>query len=300
MSADSRPTSNQILDAIRGLAGALGRSPTRDEFRSKSGFSEYQILAHFPSWGEAARAAGMTDRPTNQPIEAVDLLRDWGEVVRRLRRIPTRMQYVKNGSHSSRTFQSKLGPWSSIPLKFRERFLESTEWTDVIALLPAPQRLARNVPIEEGPILQEYAAAAPASPPPTSTVALKTMKKVVGRQVFGKPIDFRGLRHEPINEQGVVFLFGMLAHELGFYVEAVQTGFPDCEAKRQVGPSQWQRVRIEFEYMSRNYVSHLNEPLQADIIVCWKHNWPECPAEIEVLALARLIEELPSSSDMEE
>jgi hypothetical protein len=38
---------------------------------------------------------------------------------------------------------------------------------------------------------------------------------------FGQPINFRGLRHAPINEQGVVFLFGMVSYELGFIVEAV-------------------------------------------------------------------------------
>lgn len=62
------------------------------------------------------------------------------------------------------------------------------------------------------------------------------------RPIFGDPIDFRGLRHEPVNEQGVVFLFGMVARELGYLVEAVQGGFPDCEAKRQISKGQWQPV----------------------------------------------------------
>ena len=35
------------------------------------------------------------------------------------------------------------------------------------------------------------------------------------------------LQHAPINEQGVVYLFGMVSHELGFLVEAVQTGFQE-------------------------------------------------------------------------
>jgi hypothetical protein len=41
-------------------------------------------------------------------------------------------------------------------------------------------------------------------------------------------------RHEPVNEQGVVLLFGMLAKDLGNMIEAVQKGFPDREAKRQI------------------------------------------------------------------
>jgi hypothetical protein len=37
------------------------------------------------------------------------------------------------------------------------------------------------------------------------------------KQEYGAPIDFRGLRHAPLNEQGVVYLFALVAIELGFY-----------------------------------------------------------------------------------
>jgi hypothetical protein len=39
-------------------------------------------------------------------------------------------------------------------------------------------------------------------------------------QLDGKPIDFRGLRRAPTDEQGVVGLSGMVGRELGFYAEA--------------------------------------------------------------------------------
>ena len=118
--------------------------------------------------------------------------------------------------------------------------------------------------------------------------------KLPGR-VFGDPIDFRGLRHEPVNEDGVVFLFGMVAHELGYLVEAVQAGFPDCEAKRQVGAGKWQQVRIEFEYESRNFYVHRHPPGGCDVIVCWRHNWPECPSDLEVVELSTVIGTLTRS-----
>jgi hypothetical protein len=50
----------------------------------------------------------------------------------------------------------------------------------------------------------------------------------------------------PKLESGVVFLFGMAAREIGYMVEQLQAGFPDCEANRQVAADKWQRVRIEF------------------------------------------------------
>src|SRR6266853_4736657 len=73
---------------------------------------------------------------------------------------------------------------------------------------------------------------------------------------FGDPINFRGLVHEPVNEMGVVFLFGMIARELGYVVEAVHTPFPDCDAKEKAPSGKWQRVRIEFEFESRNSRDH--------------------------------------------
>jgi hypothetical protein len=100
------------------------------------------------------------------------------------------------------------------------------------------------------------------------------------------------MRHEPVNEQGVVLLFGMLAERLGYVVEAAQKGFPDCEAKRQISPQRWERVRIEFEFESRNFRDHGHPADGCDVIVCWRHNWRECPAHLEVVELSSAIESL--------
>jgi hypothetical protein len=114
------------------------------------------------------------------------------------------------------------------------------------------------------------------------------------RILYGEPIDFRGLRYAPINEQGVVYLFGMVSRELGFLLESVRTDYPDCEGKRALdrSGSQWQHVRIEFEYRSRNFVEHGHDPDGCDLIVCWIHDWGECP--IEVLELKSAIALLPA------
>jgi hypothetical protein len=104
-------------------------------------------------------------------------------------------------------------------------------------------------------------------------------------------------RHEPVNEQGVVLLFGMLAKELGYVIEAVQKGFPDCEAKRQIGPERWQRVNIEFEFESKNFHQHGHPVTGCDVIVCWRHNWEQCPKHIEIVELSSVIKSLASSED---
>jgi hypothetical protein len=109
------------------------------------------------------------------------------------------------------------------------------------------------------------------------------------RPVMGEPFDRRPMTNAPVNELGVMVLFGMVAAGLGLQVESVQGKFPDCIAKRQVAPGKWQYLRIEFEYESKNFKLHGHDPKGCDMIVCWRHNWKECPAEIEVVELCKLI-----------
>jgi hypothetical protein len=112
------------------------------------------------------------------------------------------------------------------------------------------------------------------------------------RPIYGPPISCPGSVHEPVNELGVVYLFGALSHKLGFMMLRMQPGFPDCEAMRQVGPTHWQRVRIEFEFASRNFNYHGHRAQDCDMIVCWVHDWPACPRQLEVLELKKTVREL--------
>ncbi len=116
--------------------------------------------------------------------------------------------------------------------------------------------------------------------------------RVGKQQVYGAPIDFRGLRHTPLNEQGVVYLFALVARDIGFTVEAIGTSFPDCEAKRQIDKrgEKWQRARIEFEYLSSDFKRHDHPKEGCDIIVCWKHDWEESP--FEVIELSEVVKDL--------
>lgn len=109
----------------------------------------------------------------------------------------------------------------------------------------------------------------------------------------GPPLAFRAMVHAPVNELGVVLLFGMIAADIGYAVDSVAAAFPDCAAKRLIadGPRQadqrWQPVRVEFEYRSRNFAYHRHDADHCDVIICWQHDWPDCP--IEVLALDRVV-----------
>ena len=107
--------------------------------------------------------------------------------------------------------------------------------------------------------------------------------------VYGEPLGLAAMAHAPTNELGVLFLFGIVAADLGFRVERLQAAFPDCEAKREVAPGKWEPVLVELELYSRNFKAHRHDPRGCHGIVCWKHNWPDCPEWLEVIELSKVV-----------
>lgn len=123
------------------------------------------------------------------------------------------------------------------------------------------------------------------------------------QSLVGDLINFRGLVYSPLNENGVVFLFGKVAEDLNMYVEEIKPGFPDCIARRFTGRG-WERLRVEFEYKSSNFKQHGHDPDMCDMVICWDHDWKECP--LEVVELKDRIKEMenrpikrPDSSEIE-
>lgn len=111
------------------------------------------------------------------------------------------------------------------------------------------------------------------------------------KSVVGDLITFRGLVYSPVNENGVIFLFGKVTEDLNMYIEEIKPGFPDCVGRRFTGRG-WEKVYIEFEYKSSHFRDHGHDSKGCDLIVCWEHDWPECP--IEVIELRDRIKTFPN------
>ncbi len=87
------------------------------------------------------------------------------------------------------------------------------------------------------------------------------------------------LQYAPQNEIGVVYLFAHIARKKQFRIEEIRPQFPDCIAYRRSG-DQEKLVRIEFEFRSSSFKAHGHDAKQCDCIVCWHHDWPDCPLEV--------------------
>ena len=277
----------QILSAIRVSARKLGRPPTSAELFEHSRVREADIRRHFSGMYEAVTAAGLRPLSRGPRKETGSLLCDWARVARKLKRLPTSVEYQREGRYSTNSLQYRFNSWRLVPDRFcahARRWQLEQQWADVLEMI------VRSRPDRE--------TAAPPDPEAAMTVvrgatlrrrAMFKDRPVLGASLLPQHHLVPGLLYEPTNEAGVLFVFAAMAHRLGFEVESIQAGFPDCEARRQVRPGRWQRVRIEIEFESRSFAAHGHDPKACDVIVCWRHNWKRCPKELEVIELGRIV-----------
>jgi len=224
--------------------------------------------------------------PQETPYKHDDLLEKYDHVVTKYRNLPTWKQIRAHTGIADSTFKKKFKKTNNLK---RDIVTAYEKW------LRKNKPKSRNLKIIEKFLKGEDKPAALTSSA-NKLIGRKTRvyQKVSGK-TYGKPLSFRNMMYEPTNEQGVVFLFGMVSEELGFSIEGIWVDFPDCEAKRIVNRTtgQQQRVKIEFEYKSKEFEKHIHEEQDCDLIVCWRDNWKECP--IEVLDLSKAIKDLSNT-----
>jgi hypothetical protein len=261
-------TKEEIIASIRSCAEELGRVPTAANLKEMKKVSLKTIRRFYGRYSDSLREAGFDPRGAGYKLDVETLFRDWAAIARQTRKIPSLLVYSKLSKYSVGPLLTRFGGWTEVPgglLQYvREKGLEE-EWEDVVAMIEAHENSNR-------------------CEAKRSNTANGRSKK--DRPVYGYPLIPAGLLHAPTNEIGVVYLFGVMTNQLGMVVTRLQTEFPDCEVMREVETGRWQRLNAEFEYESRNFLLHQHDPDKCDMIICWVHNWPECPEHIEVLELS--------------
>jgi len=92
---------------------------------------------------------------------------------------------------------------------------------------------------------------------------------------------------EYMYENAVVFAFGRLYRFFNF--TGIHFGVPTGLDAGVIWKDEHKDV--EFEVFSKNFVEHIKKgqvkpaDYKDTIIVCWEHNWQECPKEIDVIEL---------------
>ena len=270
-------TKEEMISLMKKLAAEQGEAPTLMKFLETGKLTSRAFRKQFATYNDALEQAGLKRQGAGHPVPMKTLFEDWARVVRRLGKIPTVSEYDRFGKHCAKPFQLRFGGWPQVPTAlqvFAEKEGLTEEWKDVMEVVSAYQERTLGVALTSE----------------TREAWSSRTRVFEDKPIYGPPLVPPALAHAPTNEMGVVFMFGMLAERLKFVVTRLQSDFPDCEAMHEMEPDVWQRLRIEFEYESRNFLKHMHPPTGCDLIVCWVHNWRECP--LPVLELKREVQKV--------
>jgi hypothetical protein len=270
----SKVTKEEVISAMKKCAQEVGHAPSFVELHKREGVTSNAIRRFFCTYKQALRACGMERQGGGHALSMKALFADFAAVVRKLGRTPRVSEYELYGRHSQQPMLRAFGKWKHVAaalLEFGRKEGLQGEWGDAMEMIEADLVDPEGVKKASTALM----IASPTKP-----------RMLMNEPIYGPPIMLGALTYCPTNEAGVAVLFGAMARDLGFAVTRVQSAFPDCEAMREVAPDKWQRIRIEFEYESRNFLAHLHPVEGCDLIICWRHNWPECPLEVVELKSA--------------
>lgn len=267
-----------VLDWAR-VVRELGRLPSRAEYDARGKHHSVTLHARV-GWHQMAHRFVLL-------VREFHLEQEWADVVEVVWK-----KYPLMG-------QLATSKWQSVKPVSAENALNRVIWPSGHLVIGRAENLGRSparVPVPQnhhgGMRLGRVVAAA---------LAIEILVAASGRTpavpqtaadlpvVYGEPLGLAAMAHAPTNEDGVLFLFGVLAADMGFRIERVQRGFPDVEAKREVAPGRWERQLWELELYSRNFKEHKHDSTKCHGIICWKHNWPDVPEGLEVIELSRVV-----------
>jgi len=258
-------TKQEIMDIIVGCAEKLKHVPTFDELVQMTALSHKQIKKHFGGYPQALLECNLEPKEIGRGAHKLaleKLFTEWAGIVRKLKKLPSRSEYEMHSKYTGTPLTRRFGSWLLVPhglKQFAVKFGLAEEWKAELELVP----------------------------PPPATAPAKRPLYLPDKRLYGAPMFPGPLAYAPVNEMGVVFLFGWMAPQLGYVVHWLQSEFPDCEVMRRVAHERCQLLKGEFEYESRNFLKHMHDVKGCDLIICWRHNWPECP--IEVLELRKAL-----------
>ncbi|HEY7405589.1 MAG TPA: hypothetical protein VIB39_18835, partial [Candidatus Angelobacter sp.] len=240
-------TKEEVKTAILACANRLGHTPSAKEIFKHGGVNRRELRRYFGTYRRALEECGLEGSGCGRRLDVEELFRDWARVAREVKKVPTICEYEEMSEYSVRPLLKRFGGWTKIPEGMRlyakgEGLAE--EYSDVMEMIECQAGRQNRGPKTSG-----------------ST----TTKAIANRPVYGQLLRDCPLLFAPTCEAGVLFLFGALAERLGFLALRIQTGYPDCEAMRVVAENRMQRLRIEIEYESRNFLKHLHEPKGCDL-----------------------------------
>ena len=150
----------------------------RSKFKKNTDISDWQIYKVFESWNEAVAAAGLQPDLSKEHKSNNELFEELLRVCEGINTIPTRMEFERVSKFSASTYTKKRwGTWENVLIKFKD-WLKANQ-SKFLSQLPENKNLHTLVKATDQ----------------KRNFVWKSKKRIV----YGPLLDFRGLRHEPVN-----------------------------------------------------------------------------------------------------
>jgi hypothetical protein len=116
----------------------------------------------------------------------------------------------------------------------------------------------------------------------------------MAKTIVGDLIGKRGVVYAPVNQAGVLLLFSRLLDEFDMLVEQTAEDCGHVIGLRRVEQG-WERVKIMIAFKSSDLENASDK--DGDLLICWCHDWQECP--LRTFELKSLFEngEFPPAGD---
>ena len=286
-----RIEASSLLEDWGKVVRKLGAVPSGRQYKQAGNYSRDCFAKHFQAWSRVPMEF-------SRFVTGGGLAGDWTDVLEKIRRGPipvVGLDAARAANQAARLAREARARTTAVTTKAETRpsIADPSEPQHKIQhpCAPLPPPLWGKKCVTATMLAIFIAEHAPAGLP-WITAACFPRRPLKDRPLLGAPTGLPAFPYEPVNEMGVMVLFGMLAPQLGFVIESVQSSFPDCEAKIEVEPGRRQHFRIEFEYESLQFKLHGHDPLKCDMIVCWRHNWKNCPPHLQVLELSKIVRQI--------
>lgn len=240
---------------------------SHEDFKKHSKINPITIIRKFGTWETALNLVGLQPgKNYHKEIPNNDIIINFLDVTTKLTAIPSLNQIAIHGKFSKGFYERKLGSYSKYKSIVSKQVLDSGASQD--------KKLNELFELE------------------ANKNRFTAQKSVIRPHYEGETLNFRHFAYNPTYENEVVSIFSSVAGELGFEIITIRSEFPDCKARRIRGKfrNRMENCLIEFEFKSSDFVKH-NHPINGcDLIICWEHDWQDCP--IEVINLKNEIKKL--------
>src|SRR5215813_9305950 len=104
-------TREEVIAEIRKVAEEMGEVPPLNELKRTGRVSPHAIRRHFGRYVEALEACGLERTGHGYKASMAALFDDWVQMVRRLKKVPSFLEYEAGGRFSTGPFVRRFGGW---------------------------------------------------------------------------------------------------------------------------------------------------------------------------------------------